>query len=181
MNALQKHTLYITGFIFIVCLSRLIPHEYNFTPVAALCLFGGAVFFKNSYRFIIPLIAIFVSDFLLNNFVYGDGESITYFSNFMIWTYSSYILIVGLGMLVLRKNRTLIKILGSGIAAGIIFFLITNFGSWLGISTYPKTFEGLIQSYTAGIPFFRGTFASNVLFSLVFFVVYDRIMENGLD
>ncbi len=181
MKSTQKHTLFVAGFILIVCLSRLIPHEYNFTPVAALCLFGGAVFLKNSYRFIIPLIAIFISDFLLNNFVYNTDDSITLFSNFMIWTYGSYLLIVALGMLLLRKNRSVLKILISGIAAGVIFFLITNFGSWLYDPVYPKNLLGLLESYQAGIPFFRNTFYSNILFSLIFFVSYDLITQKKTD
>jgi hypothetical protein len=34
---------------------------------------------------------------------------------------------------------------------------------------YPKTFSGLMMSYAAGLPFFRGTFESDMFFSIAMF------------
>jgi hypothetical protein len=34
---------------------------------------------------------------------------------------------------------------------------------------YPKTFHGLMMSYAAGLPFFRGTVESDLFFSIAFF------------
>ena len=59
-------------------------------------------------------------------------------------------------MLVGRKVNFLSVTLGA-VSASIVFFLLTNFGAWLTLPEYTKTFPGLIQAYIAGIPFFRGT------------------------
>jgi hypothetical protein len=34
---------------------------------------------------------------------------------------------------------------------------------------YPKTFSGLMTSYAAGLPFFRGTVESDLFFSIAMF------------
>ena len=50
------------------------------------------------------------------------------------------------------------------------FFLISNFAVWAAWpDMYPRGFNGLMMSYTAGIPFFRGTVESDLFFSLAFF------------
>jgi hypothetical protein len=45
--------------------TRLIPHPPNMTSVTALALFGGAYFADRRLAFIVPLIALLASDFLL--------------------------------------------------------------------------------------------------------------------
>jgi len=34
---------------------------------------------------------------------------------------------------------------------------------------YPKTFQGVLMSYAAGVPFFRGTIESDLFFSVAMF------------
>jgi hypothetical protein len=58
------------------------------------------------------------------------------------------------------------------ILSAIMFFLVTNAGSWIALD-YDKSISGLINAYSAGIPFFRATLASQVLFSLGIFIVYN--------
>jgi len=56
--------------------------------------------------------------------------------------------------------------LASALSA-VWFFLLTNFGAWLGNEIYAPTMNGLMQAYVAGIPFFRNTLLSSVLFTLL--------------
>ena len=44
--------------------SRLIPHPPNFTPLLAIALYSG-ISFKNKTLFVIPLVAMIVSDVFL--------------------------------------------------------------------------------------------------------------------
>ena len=55
--------------IVLAAASRLIPHTYNFTPVGAIALFGGAYLGRNWKAFLIPIMAIYLSDFILNPIV----------------------------------------------------------------------------------------------------------------
>ncbi|MFW6232851.1 MAG: DUF6580 family putative transport protein [Bacteroidota bacterium] len=54
---------------------------------------------------------------------------------------------------------------------GFLFYLITNFSSWITMGTYPMTWDGLISCYAAAIPFFRNAILSTVLFTYAFFGV----------
>ena len=51
----------------------------------------------------------------------------------------------------------------------ILFYFITNFGWWFPGHLYPRTFDGLLQSYIAGIPFFRNTLLGDASFVVLLF------------
>ena len=54
-------------------------------------------------------------------------------------------------------------------ACSASFFLASNFAVWAAWDMYPHTFSGLMMSYTAGLPFLRGTVTSDLFFSAAFF------------
>lgn len=67
------------------------------------------------------------------------------------------------------KNQKVSGILTSIGAGTIVFFLLTNFGAWMANPMYPKTLNGLIASYTAGLPFLASAAAANLIYSGVLF------------
>jgi len=146
-------------------LLRLIPHPWNFQPMDALALFGGAVL-PGVWAFVVPLGAVALSDAVLG--FYGPG---------MLWVYAAYLVIVVLGRLALRR-RSPMRIARTAVAASILFYLITNFGEWLG-PRYPHTLAGLAASYTAAIPFFGNTVLSDLIYSLALFGIYDTAQMAG--
>jgi hypothetical protein len=140
-------------------LLRLMPHPWNFQPMDALALFGGAVL-PGAWAVVVPLGAVALSDAVLG--FYGPG---------MLWVYAAYLAIIVLGRLALRR-RSAVGIAGTAVAAAILFYLVTNFGEWMG-PLYPHTAAGLAASYAAAIPFFRNTVLSDVAYSLALFGIYD--------
>ncbi|MDX1943234.1 MAG: DUF6580 family putative transport protein, partial [Saprospiraceae bacterium] len=116
--------------IFAAALSRLLPHPYNFTPISAMGLFGAAYFSKRWLAFVVPFLAMWVSDLMLDNVVYSQ-----YYDGFQwfghTWVYISFALIVALGFVLLRKINIINALLAS-LSASAIFFLVTNFAVWLG-------------------------------------------------
>ncbi len=148
--------LVIAGIILFAAVMRLIPHYPNFTPIAAIALFGGAHLGKKWLAFFIPLFALFISDMIIG------------FHGFMIPVYVSFALVVLLGQL-MRNNVRLHTVLGGAIASSVLFFLITNFAVWAGSPFYPQTFTGLMQSYTMAIPFFHSSVLGDLFYSGVFF------------
>lgn len=140
---------------------RLFPHPDNFAPITALALFGG-VYLPKKYAFIIPLVALVISDLVLG--FYG-------FTQFFVYGSS---LISGLIGLMSRKRKNLPTILIATILASVLFYLITNFAVWLEPrSWYSKDLAGLIQSYIAGIPFFRNTLLGDIFYTGLFFGIYQ--------
>ena len=55
----------ISILIFLGILSRIIPHPDNFTAIGAVALFGGAYAKKQNINFLIPMLAILISNVLL--------------------------------------------------------------------------------------------------------------------
>ncbi|MEX0994390.1 MAG: DUF6580 family putative transport protein [Balneolaceae bacterium] len=163
----------ITGFIVLAALSRILPHPYNFTPLGAIALFGAAYFKDKKWAILIPLFAMWISDLLLNNFIYSSFyEGFTLISSNMLWVYGSLILIAFLGMKFLKKV-TIPRVLGSALSASVIFFVISNFGVWIASPMYPLTLEGLMACYTAAIPFFHNTLAGDLVYCTTLFGAFE--------
>lgn len=158
-------------FILAAAFSRLVPHLGNFSPLGAIGLFGAAHFSKKWQAFLIPILATWLSDLFLNNIIYTRYyPEFTWFYKGFIWQYASYLLIAVAGILILRKKAiTPPRILGAALTSTAIFFLVSNFGSWLHSPVYPPTLSGLLTCYAAGIPFLKGTMLGDLLFSAVLF------------
>ena len=161
--------------IVMVAISRLLPHPPNFTPLGAMGLFGAAYFSRRYFAFIIPFAALWISDLFLNNLVYAPMFP-EYYQGFTLlgngWTYAGFFLVVILGMKVLRKVR-LTTVLGASLGASLIFFLVTNFGSWLGNPLYPQNGAGLLSAYGMGLPFFWNTLLGDLFYSALLFGAFE--------
>ncbi|VVA43290.1 conserved membrane hypothetical protein [Candidatus Roizmanbacteria bacterium] len=148
--------------ILLAVVARLIPHAPNFAPIGGLALFSGS-HFKKKIALLIPLAAMFLSDIFL-----GFHKTIPY-------VYVSFIIITLIGGLI--KNNKWQSLALASLISSFLFFLITNFGVWASFDMYPKTIDGLIQSYAMGIPFFRNTILSDLFYSFSFFYGY-RFLSN---
>jgi hypothetical protein len=152
--------LIITGMIIAGAALRLIPHYPNFTPIAAIALFGGAYFSNKKLAVIVPFAAMLLSDLVLG-----------YHSTFLA-VYISFALIVGIGFL-LQKKRTVSRILIASISASVLFFVITNFAFWLTGALYPMNIAGLATCFTAAIPFFQNTLIGDLVYTGLFFGAFE--------
>jgi hypothetical protein len=132
-------------------LMRLIPHPYNFTPVAGLGLFGGARL--RSWRaYVLPLAVMAVSDVLLWA-IQGRSDYSLWQYAFNPWVYACFLLAVVWGRLLIR-NGGAGRIAAVSVLVSVQFFVVTNFGVWLSGSLYSRDLSGLIACYVAAIPFF---------------------------
>ncbi|MFK7945977.1 MAG: DUF6580 family putative transport protein [Saprospiraceae bacterium] len=176
MENQKKSVLIITVLIIIAALSRLLPHPPNVTPIGATALFGAAYFTKKYWAILIPLIALWASDLILNNVFYAQYyDGFAWMTTGFLWIIGAFALIAVLGMVVLKNKVTPMNLLGTSFAASTIFFLITNFGSWMSGVMYPKTVEGLMACYTAGIPFFWNTLGGDLFYVTALFGAYELV------
>lgn len=151
----------IIGLILVAALSRLLPHQPNFTPIGAIAIFAG-VFLRGKYIFVLPILALLISDYILG------------FYNGMIWVYSSFISVGLIGIWIKYKyNFTRVSV--GTISSSILFFVVTNFGVWLNGSIYPQNLQGLVSCYVAAIPFFRNSFSGDIVYVTVLFGSYELI------
>ncbi|MFN8152715.1 MAG: DUF6580 family putative transport protein [Bacteroidia bacterium] len=157
----DNRTKLITLFIVLGALSRLIPHPLNFTPVAAMALFGGTYILNKRLAFFIPMATLFLSDIVMQ-LVNGTG-----FYQDMIFVYGAMALMTMIGFFLRGKDQRP-AIMVASLTGSILFFVITNFGTWT-TGLYGYTLEGLRNCYVAAIPFFRGTIMGDLFYNTLFF------------
>jgi len=160
----MQRTIFAVIVLFLGVFSRLLPHPPNFTPIAAIALFGG-VYFDKRYALILPLAAMFLSDIYLG------------FHDLMPWVYSSFLL-SGLIGLWLKHHRRPSFILGGALASSAVFFLVTNFGVWaLPQPAYPHTLAGLAECYVVAIPFLRTEVLGTLAYTGILFLLYEAMVR----
>ena len=166
----KQDILILSAVMLALVLIRVYFNIPNFNPLGAIALMGGVLFGRNLLAFLIPVSALFVGDLLLasNNALNQDYL----FSASFLTVYASFGIMIALGML-LAKKPSLSSVMGGSLLAAIAFFAVTNAGAWITLPDYPKPFNGLMSAYTAGIPFFRNTLISQVVFSIVIYTVYS--------
>jgi hypothetical protein len=170
--SINPRLILVAGLIFVAALSRLIPHPGNFTAVGAMAIFGAATLPKR-WSFILPIIALWLSDVLLNNIIYREYyPELTLLPSTLLVTYLPMLLVWGLSALVL-KNLKPSFIASTSVAGSFIFFLVSNFFVWFGAAhVYGPTFSGLMLCYTAGLPFLANQIVGDLLFSGLIFGIY---------
>jgi len=166
--------------IAVAAMARLLPHPPNFSPVGSIALFGGAVLASKYFKYLVPVLALFISDLILNNTLmrsfYPDETGMIIFSEYMIWTYVAFILAVVIGHVFIKKI-SMTSVIGGALGFTVVFFLISNFGAWLSIPTYPKTMSGLIACMAAGLPFIKASLIGNLAYSTFLFGSYYMISQ----
>jgi hypothetical protein len=135
-------------------LARLAPHPWNFAPVGSISLFAGARL-RGWQAFLLPLVLMAITDPLL-----GGYSAATPF------VYLAFLITVWVGRR-LQKTENPLRIGAASIVCSVVFFLLSNFGTWL--AWYPRTWAGLTACFVAAIPFFGYTFLSDLLYSGILF------------
>jgi len=145
---------------------------HNFSPIAAVALCGAA-YLPKRLAVVLPLVALFVSDAVLN-LVHYHLPLLTFE---MAPRYEALAMISLIG-LALRGHARLWPLLGASLVGSLIFFVLTNTGSWIAAPQYAKTFAGWAQALTTGIPgfpptwwFYRQTLAGDLFFTGIFVLV----------
>jgi hypothetical protein len=141
------------GLIVLLVVSRIIPHWPNVTALGAVTILAPRWFRDNKLVLIVPLLALLISD------------SIIGLHSTMIYTYLSVFLVSWLSLQTQRNSHSQMgEILSSGLTASMVFFLITNFGAWLALDMYQKSFSGLLLSYWNALPFFGYELFGNMFY-----------------
>jgi hypothetical protein len=132
---------------FFLTISRLIPHEPNFTPILSISILGFLFSTILSVKVLIVLGSMFFSDLIIGT------------HDFMIYVYFSLTLLI-----IFSNSKNYIYMMFFG---PLIFFIITNFGVWLYSSYYTKNINGLIECFYMAIPFFKNTILSTFFYCIL--------------
>ena len=162
--------LIVSIMILVAAFSRLLTNKFeiwNFTPIIAMSLFSGAEVRDKRFAFLIPLTAMIITDAFFG------------FYTGILVVYSALMIITAFGFL-LRKRVNVISVILGSLGASAIFFLVTNFALLYPTTLYPHTLQGIMASYTAGIPFFKNAMLGDLIYSGILFGSYELFFKKML-
>ena len=71
-----------------------------------------------------------------------------------------------IGLISKYFNKSIMFRISGAFVGAVIFFVLSNFGVWLG-GSYGYDLNGLLSCYILAIPFFTNTVLSTVFFSIL--------------
>ena len=74
------------------------------------------------------------------------------------------------------QPKSIAMFAGASIVMSTCFYLLTNGMVWCVGAWYPQTWEGFVQCYAAGIPFYRMTLIGDLLFTGATLVAYSSVV-----
>lgn len=132
---------------------------YNFTPVEAIALFGGAYFSDRRLAFIVPLGAMLLADLII-----GLHPMLP-----VIYACIAASVVLGFG---LRHRVSVLRVAGFGVAGSLLFFVVVSFVEWvLGDTEYCRA--GIVPCYVAALPFLKNWLAGTLVWSALLFGTFE--------
>ncbi|MFO0843495.1 MAG: DUF6580 family putative transport protein [Gemmataceae bacterium] len=149
---------------------------WNLVPIGALALFVGSRL-RAWYAYLVPLVAMLVADLAIIPAMAAIGyQSMDASTPF---TYVGFVAYVLVGRLIGQNDLSPVNIAGAALWGSVVFFLVSNFGSWVASEVYSRSPAGLWECYALGVPFYRNTMLSDVVFTAGFFGLH-AILARGL-
>lgn len=155
-----------------VTLRLAFQHLPNVAPVAAIALFAGYVFRSRLLALLAPLSVMAISDLWLGSYQW----------QLMIAVYVMLTLPVVLRGILRSRLRikgklrdvvsALAGLVGCCVLSSLLFFVVTNFVTWMTSPWYDQTLAGLSRCFIQAIPFFRFTLFGDLAFGIVLFGGY---------
>lgn len=152
---LDKMQFVVWGLVIIMVLvaSRILPHPWNFTPIGATAFWGAFIFRKWWVGGAVLVAAMLLSDTVIGFYQW----------HIFLAVYGSFAL-YGLFGKWAARHLAIFSQWGSALLGSLFFFVITNTAVWAFGTLYPLTFQGLMASLVAGIPFYRNMLFGDVLY-----------------
>jgi hypothetical protein len=162
---------YAIALTVLSAVGRLIPHAPNVTPVGGSCLFAGSRI-GGWHAYLLPLVVMVATD----PFVGGYSSS-------SLIVYACFMINVLIGRR-LVQNASAVRVGGAAFLCSLQFFLLTNLAVWYRSATgashfYAKSLSGLVECYSAALPFWGRTLAGDLFFSGALFGMYALLARRA--
>ena len=152
---INKYILILSLIIATALSNVLLSNIPNFSPVASVALFSGFYLSNKKLALLIPVACMLISDYFIG------------FHSLMWAVYLSFAFTVVMG--IKMKTSSSKKVIINSVLSSLIFFFITNSAVWLTGNFYSSDLSGLGLCLTMGIPFFKYTLLSSIVFSTILF------------
>lgn len=167
---MKNKILIITAIVLFGVLTRTVFHVNNNIEFITGIALASAYFLKDKkYALILTFGILIISDLIIGN------------SNIFLFTWSGFLITVGVGILLKKSNIKSIFINAEigAIFSTLFFFFWTNFGVVVLGTMYSKDLVGLIQSYNNGLPFLVNQLVGNILIVPLVFWTFEYILNKN--
>jgi hypothetical protein len=150
--------------ILLTAISKVFYIPLGFSIFPTFCLMLGWAMPSRRVTFFAVLVSTFLADIMIS---FLKGYPILGYWSF--FTYTGFLLMAFKGKKLFNHyvdSPLFFRILESLVGVTIlsfIFWIWTNFGSWLFEPSYPKNITGIIQCYTMALPFLGKSLLSNAI------------------
>jgi uncharacterized protein DUF6580 len=178
------HTMLVLALLLLCAALRLAPHPWNFTPVGAMAIFAGAVVRNRSWALLFPIVVMFATDLIIG---FNSLSPLVYASLALSVLISRVVVGARLSASPRERSEPAISfnrrqypawfsatsaVAGATFLGSLQFFLVTNFGAWAFLGSYPRTPAGLAACYLAGLPLFLNTLAGDFIYAALLFSAF---------
>ena len=157
-TSLRSDLVIVAGLVALGVAARLLPHEPNFTPIAASTLFAATVLRTRLLAFAVPVVALAISDMVLASEMTSIRAVV--YAMFMLPAVVAFMP---------ERTRAPGMFVPAIIAYSLLFFVTTNLAVWAFSGMYPLTAAGLVTCYAAGLPFLPQTIIGDLFWAAVLF------------
>jgi hypothetical protein len=150
----------------------------GFSPVIAIALFSGFIIKQKDMSFLLPLLALFISDAVIQLLYTVD---LFPYAGYYGGQWKNYLIILSATLIGwVLKGRSKSSLIIGAIAAPTVFFLLSNFSVWMASTeiVYKKDFGGLLTCYTAGLPFYKNALIATLVFLPGILFLYNYMTRN---
>lgn len=183
MKIQSRIILFTLVLVFLATASKLLfapkINMSGFSPIIAIALFSGMIVKEKSKSFLLPLLALVISDVLIQ-IVYQMGLfPFAGLYKYQLLNYSILLLATLIGWMLQAKSYS--RIIAGAIAGPTLFFLVSNFSVWAQHFGYqrPMTFEGLMLCFEDGLPFYKNALIATLIYLPVLMVIYNLIVKRN--
>jgi hypothetical protein len=168
LQKINTRTIVLVLMMLTISVARLISYEFphqlsNFTPLAAIALFGGAYFNDKWKAYLVVLVTLFLSDIFIN-YLYTSKLILWYSGS--IWVYLPFLIMVFVGSFI--KNVKVGSIAIASLISVCIHWFISDL-PWFYGTMYSHNLSGYIKSLIAAIPFERNMVLADIVFCSILF------------
>lgn len=169
----NKTNIFIgAALIIFAAILKAITFPVSFNPIIAISLFSGVVITDKKLAFLMPLLAMFVSDIILEVFNIAPG----FYGLGQVGNYVSLLLVTVLGFGMKKINA--INVVGFSLASSLVFFFLSNTNVFFfDALTYEKSLTGWMTCIAAGVPFIKNGLITDLFFSIVLFGTYQLLYK----
>lgn len=164
------------GLIILAASARIVNQElhlYNLAPVAAIGLFAGAILKDKRIAFLLPLLSLLISDVYIELFPI-NAQQRGFYGIEQFFVYGAMLLVTLVGMTMKKADAG--RVLGYSLTGSVIFFIVSNFGSYVS-GMYGYGMESLTTTYVMALPFFKNTLLGDLIGNTALFGGYYLLQQ----